>query len=226
MNGKTLTLAAVAASLLIGTTAGGAFAQDRGERRGGPGRGGPEVMFVQMLQQYDTNKDGKISKDEATAASTALFAAADADKDGVLTPGEMRQHREAMREERKAAMEAMRAERQAEREAAKADAPPPPGGAPQEQAMNDDGPGRDGRDHDGKRHGWHNERADRGWDRGGRDGMRGEGRMMRVADTDENGQISQAEATAMADRMFTRMDRNKDGFISADDMPKRPIMMR
>ncbi len=226
MNGKTLTLAAVAASLLIGTTAGGAFAQDRSDRRG-PGRGGPEVMFVQMLQQHDIDKDGKISKEEANAAGTALFASIDADKDGVLTPGEMRQHREAMREERKAAMEAMRAERQAAREAAQADGQiPPPGGQRQEQAMNGDGQGRDGRGHDGKRHGWHNERADRGGDRGGRDGMRGEGRMMRVADTDENGQISQAEATAMADRMFTRMDRNKDGFISVDDMPKRPIMMR
>ena len=136
MNGKTLTLAAVAASLLVGTTAGGAFAQDRGERRG-PGRGGPEVMFVQMLQQHDTNKDGKISKEEATAASTAMFAAVDADKDGVLTPGEMRQHREAMREERKAQREAMRAERQADRDTAEADAPtPPPGEGPQEQAMN------------------------------------------------------------------------------------------
>jgi hypothetical protein len=222
MNGKTLTLAAVAASLLIGTTAGGAFAQDRGDRRDGPGRGGPEVMFVQMLQQHDIDKDGKISKEEANAAGTALFASIDADKDGVLTPGEMRQHREAMREERKAAMQAMRAER----EAARADAPTPPNGAPQEQAMNGDGPRGEGKGHDGKRHGWHNERADRGGDRGGRDGMRGEGRMMRVADTDENGQISQAEATAMADRMFTRMDRNKDGVISADDMPKRPIMMR
>ena len=225
MNGKTLTLAAVAASLMIGTTAGGAFAQDRGERRG-PGRGGPEVMFVQLLQQHDIDKDGKISKEEANAAGTALFASIDANKDGVLTPGEMRQHREAMREERKAAMEARRAERQAEREAAKADAPTPPNGAPQEQAMNGDGPRGEGKGHDGKRHGWHNERADRGGDRGGRDGMRGEGRMMRVADTDENGQISQAEATAMADKMFTRMDRNKDGVISADDMPKRPIMMR
>lgn len=230
MNGKTLTLAAVAASLLIGTTAGGAFAQDRGERRG-PGRGGPEVMFVQMLQQHDTNKDGKISKEEATAAGTAMFTAIDADKDGVLTPGEMRQHREAMREERKAEVQAMRAERQAEREAAKTDAPPPPGGAPDEQAMNDEGPGPgdmgpDGDRPHGKRHGWHNERADRGGDRGGRDGMGGPGRMMRVADTDENGQISQAEATAMADKMFTRMDRNKDGVISADDMPKRPIIFR
>jgi hypothetical protein len=213
MNGKTLTLAAVAASLLIGTTAGGAFAQDRSDRRG-PGRGGPEVMFVQMLQQHDTNKDGKISKEEATAAGVAMFAAIDADKDGVLTPGEMRQHREAMREEHKAAREAMKAERQAARDAAKAD-------APGQQAMNGDGKGPEG-----KRHGWHNERADRGGDRGGRDGMRGEGRMMRVADTDENGQISQAEATAMAEKMFTRMDRNKDGFISVDDMPKRPVMMR
>ena len=38
--------------------------------------------------------------------------------------------------------------------------------------------------------------------------------------------LSQAEATAMADKMFTRMDRNKDGVISADDMPKRPIFFR
>lgn len=223
MNGKTLTLAAVAASLLVGTTAGGAFAQDHGDRRG-PGRGGPEMMFVQMLQQHDIDKDGKISKEEASAAGTAMFTAVDADKDGVLTPGEMRQHREAMREEHKATREAMRAERQAEREAAKADAPTTP--APQEQAMNEDGPRGEGKGPHGKRHGWHNESADRGGDRGGPDGMRGPGRMMRVADTDENGQISQAEATAMADRMFTRMDRNKDGFISADDMPKRPVMFR
>lgn len=241
MNGKTLTLAAVAASLLLGTTAGGAFAQDRGERRG-PGRGGPEVMFVQMLQQHDTNKDGKISKEEAMAAGTAMFTAADADKDGVLTPGEMRKHREAMREEHKAAMQAMRAERQAAREAAKADAPtPPPGDGAQEQAMNGEGPdgdgmgpgamesrgeGREGKGPHGKRHGWHNERAERGETRGGPDGMRGAGRLMRVADTDENGQISMAEATTMAEKMFDRMDRNKDGFISAEDMPKRPVMFR
>ena len=97
--------------------------------------------------------------------------------------------------------------------------------------MNDDGPRgegmhgkrHEGKRHEGKRHGWHNERAE---NRGGPDGMRGPGRMMRVADTDENGQISQAEATAMADKIFTRMDRNKDGFITADEMPKRPVMFR
>lgn len=231
MNGKTLTLTAVAASLLLGTAASGAYAQGHGDRRG-PGRGGPEVRFVHMLQMADTNKDGKIAKEEATAAGAALFTSIDGDKDGVLTPGEMRQHREAMREEQKAAREAMRAERQAEREAAKADAPTPPaGGAPDEQAMNDnegrDGPRHDGKRHGGKHHGWHGDRAERGERGEGRDrGMRGPARMMRIADTDENGQISQAEAAAMVDKMFARMDRNKDGVISADDMPKRPMMLR
>jgi EF hand len=263
MNGKTITLATLAASLLIGTTAGGAFAQDRGDRRGPP-RGGPEVMFVQMLQQFDTNKDGKITKDEATAASEALFVSIDADKDGSITPGEMRKHREAMRAE----MQKARAEMKADAKAApgapddEAAAPPPPpgdapddeaadggpglGNGPQDMAEADDmggpqdmdamgGPGQgrhhDGKGHDGKRHGWHNERADRG-ERGegrrdrGPDGMGGPARMMRVADTDENGQISKAEATAIGDKMFTRMDRNKDGVISADDMPKRPVMFR
>lgn len=221
MNGKTLTLTAVAASLLLSTAASGAYAQGHGDRRG-PGRGGPEVRFVQMLQLADTNKDGKISKEEATAAGTTLFTSIDGDKDGVLTPGEMRQHREAMREEQKAAREAMRAERKAEREAAQAD-------APDQQAMNGNGKGSDGKGHDGKRHGgkhhgWHGDRADRG--ERGEHGKRGAARMMRIADTDENGQISQAEATAMVDKMFTRMDRNKDGVISADDMPKRPMMLR
>ncbi|KQW31893.1 calcium-binding protein [Rhizobium sp. Root274] len=265
MNGRTITLATLAASLLIGTTAGGAFAQDRGDRRGPP-RGGPEVMFVRMLQQFDTNKDGKISKEEAAGASEAMFASIDADKDGSITPGEMRKHRESMRAE----MEKARAEMKADAPAPDDEAavpPPPPGDddqdeaaapppdeGPQDMAEADDmggpdemrgpdgmdamggpgpgkhhdGKGRDGKGHDGKRHGWHNERAERGEGRGDRGpgGMGGPVRMMRVADTDENGQISKAEATAMGDKMFERMDRNKDGVISVDDMPKRPIFFR
>lgn len=241
MNGKTITLATLAASLLIGTTAGGAFAQDRGERRGPP-RGGPEVMFVRMLQQFDTNKDGKIEKAEATAGSEALFVTIDADKDGSMTPGEMRAHRQAMRAE----MQKARAEMKAGAPAAPGDeaaAPPPPGDAEQDMAdagpdamasgdMGPDdmagGPRHQGKHHDGKRHGWHNERADRGERGEGRrdHGMGGPARMMRVADKDENGQISKAEAVAMGDRMFTRMDRNKDGVISVDDLPKRPVMFR
>jgi hypothetical protein len=241
MNGKTITLATLAASLLIGTTAGGAFAQDRGDRRGPP-RGGPEVMFVRMLQQFDTNKDGKIEKAEATAGSEAMFAQIDADKDGAITPGEMRKHRELMRAEMQKARAEMKADAPPAPPAPGDEAaapPPPPGDAPQDMAdagpdamapdMGPDdmagGPRHDGKHHDGKRHGWHNERAERG--EGRRDhGMGGPVRMMRVADKDENGQISKAEALAMGDRMFTRMDRNKDGVISVDDLPKRPIFFR
>ncbi|MGL3608358.1 calcium-binding protein [Rhizobium sp. G187] len=226
MNGKTLTLTAVAASLLLGTAASGAYAQGHGDRRG-PGRGGPEVRFVQMLQMADTNKDGKIAKDEARTAGEALFVSIDADKDGTLTPGEMRQHHEKMR-----------AEMQAARAAAKANAPDDEtavgpgedGPGPGDMAEGPGGGRHDGKHHEGKRHGWHGERADRGERGEGRDrgpgGMGGPGRMIRVADTDENGQISKAEATAMADKMFERMDTNKDGSISADDMPKRPMMFR
>ncbi|RKE86413.1 calcium-binding protein [Rhizobium sp. AG855] len=236
MNGRTITLATLAASLLVGTAAGSAFAQDRGERRGPP-RGGPEVMFVRMLQQFDTNKDGKIEKAEATAGSEALFTQIDADNDGSITPGEMRQHRQAMRAEMLKARAEMKAGTAAKPgdAAAVPPAPPAPGEAPKDMAdagpdaMAPDnmagGPRHEGKHHDGKRHGWHNERAERG--EGRREhGMGGPARMMRVADKDENGQISKAEAIALGDRMFERMDRNKDGVISIDDMPKRPVMLR
>lgn len=240
MNGKTITLATLAASLLIGTTAGGAFAQDRGDRRGPP-RGGPEVMFVRMLQQFDTNKDGRIEKAEATAASEALFAQIDTDNDGAITPGEMRKHREVVRAEMQKARAEMKADAAAQAPGDAAAAPPPPPGDGQQKMADagpdamtpgdmgpDDmagGPRHHGKHHDGKRHSWHNERAERGEGRRDR-GMGGPVRMMRVADKDENGQISKAEALAMGDRMFERMDRNKDGVISVDDLPKRPIFFR
>ncbi len=52
--------------------------------------------------------------------------------------------------------------------------------------------------------------------------MRGMMMMQRI-DTDENGQISKQEAEAAFDKFFTWMDRNKNGTISIDDMPDRPL---
>ena len=43
--------------------------------------------------------------------------------------------------------------------------------------------------------------------------------MMRALDTDENGQISKAEAEAGAANLVARMDTNKDGLVSIDDFP-------
>lgn len=241
MNGKTVTLAALAATLMLGTSASGSFARE-GQREGHMGRGGPERMFVTMLQELDSNKDGKISKEEAAAGRDTMFTAIDADSDGILTPGEIRKHREAKREERKAAWEARKAEREKEREAAKADAPPAPGEqadagqgpeGPEGRGPEGRGPGEGRRHHaergpdrdgPGRHHGWRHEAREDG--RHGGPGPRGGARLIRIADTDENGQISKEEAVAMGDRMFERMDTNKDGFISADDLPKRGGMFR
>jgi len=46
---------------------------------------------------------------------------------------------------------------------------------------------------------------------------RGAGIMMR-ADTNGDGKISQAEFTAMMDQRFARLDKNGDGFITADEL--------
>jgi len=236
MNGKTLTLAALAATLLVGTSATASFArQGYGERHGR----GADRMFVHMLQELDANKDGKISKEEGTAGQEKMFAAIDANTDGVLTPGEMRKHREAM-------MEAAKADRKA---AAPTDTNEPKAGTepkdaaeatdetgPQGAMMDDDDSDMDSQadrpramDGHGPR-GKHHDRAmrhdgRRGHGPDGRHGMERRGPMggmgmMRMLDTDESGQISKEEAAAATDKMFTRMDTNKDGVISADDMPK------
>lgn len=189
MNRKALTLTALAATLVVGTSA-TAFA--RQEMAGGRG---PEARFVHMLQQFDANKDGKISKDEAKAGQERLFGEIDTNKDGALTPGEFRSHREAMR----------------------ASAP-----------ADDNDPGMGPQDGTGQqmRMDWKKHHGDRAMNEDGpRQGMGHGGRFggMRMADKDENGQISREEASTASDQFFTRMDRNGDGVLSADDMPKRGI---
>src|SRR5262245_2649357 len=63
----------------------------RGGGRGGPGRGGaPSVeASVTKLMGLDQDKDGKLSKSEVSDSRLqALFERADADKDGVVTRDE------------------------------------------------------------------------------------------------------------------------------------------
>lgn len=233
------------ASLMLGASAVASMAQ----QPHGP-HGGPERMFVRMLQQFDTDTNGQISKDEATAGAEKRFTEIDVDNDGVLTPGELRKHREAKMKEWHDARKDMREE-------ASKDKPGPDGGPPGEELaeggdmmgngpqggppedMCADGP-RDGkgkwrRDDHGGKEGYRMAEGDGpdGWrphrwnanDRGDHMGRKhhGAGMMLRIADTDESGQISKDEFLAMTDKMFTRMDRNKDGVISADDMPKHPF---
>ena len=202
-----LILAALSTTLIFGAAAGAVFAAPGDGPRQHPGRHGPapaafrEITYVRMLKQFDTNKDGQVSKDEATAGLDKIFAAIDTNKDGSLTPGEIREYR-------KTQMQAMRDQRKQEAgenkdaNAAAATADNNDQGRPPRE-------GHDGRDgHRWMRHGGNIMRASI---------------MMRRVDTDQNGQISKQEAETAFDKLFARMDRNKDGVISIDDMPDRPL---
>ncbi|MBB3946592.1 Ca2+-binding EF-hand superfamily protein [Rhizobium skierniewicense] len=194
-------LTALGAALVLGTTAPMSMAAPRGPGRDGPPMR-PELAYVYLLKMADTNKDGKVSKEEFAARQDALFTEIDASKDGSITPKEMRDYR-------RAKMEAYRAANpRPEREDAKG--PDGKKGGP-EQA---DHKGEPGRKHEGRE--------------GGRGGMGGKGGKMNgmfaMADTDGNGQISKAEFTAAGEKMFTRLDKNTDGVISIDDMPDRPFL--
>lgn len=250
MNAKKMTMTALVASLLVSASYGAVFAKD-----GKPGEGarhhhrmeeacgprpmmmhGPAGMFIYALQQFDTNKDGKISKDEAKAAEDTLFAAIDTNKDGVLTPGELKKFRQARMEAWKAEMPKPATNDDTAKNGDDVGAPPPVGGdAVMKGPMDGCGPRGPGH-HGHERHGMHEAMrgGPDGRPRGGPDGMRGPHpmmammgfmRMMDRVDTDENGQISKAEADAALDKLFTRLDTNKDGFISADDFPKGPSLL-
>lgn len=227
MKARQFALAALGATVLAGAAASITFAAPGGPDRGpghGPARGMmQDMMFVRLLKNADTNKDGKISKDEVLAWGDKLFTEIDTNNDGVVTPGELRKFHEAR-------MEAWRDERRAERQAegrgpkgpdvAEGDNPPPPAdGAPGPHGKG--GP-REMADNDGPRGPHHGPGDDMRRGMGPRGMMPGVA-LVRMIDTDENGQISKAEATEAMNKMFERMDRNKDGLITVDDLPDRPL---
>ncbi|MDP9840267.1 Ca2+-binding EF-hand superfamily protein [Neorhizobium huautlense] len=205
MNAKKIALAALGAAFVFGTTVPSFAAPgDRGPKGHGPRHemGGPmmkERAFIYLLKNADADKDGKVTKAELTAFVEKKFTEIDADKDGSLTPGEFRAYR-------KAAMEAFRKDHpRPEREEAAKDGAKDSDGPKHERAE-----GKEGKRHQAKGPGRHAK---------GGPMMR----LIRMADTDENGQVSKAEATAATEKFFAFMDTNKDGAISIDDLPDRPL---
>ncbi|MBS1856028.1 MAG: hypothetical protein JST11_11730 [Acidobacteria bacterium] len=69
----------------------------RGGREGGPGDSQPPSAddMVQTLMAFDKNGDGKLTRDELPERMQGLFDRADTDKDGVLTPEEIRKSAQA-----------------------------------------------------------------------------------------------------------------------------------
>jgi Ca2+-binding EF-hand superfamily protein len=202
-----LILTALSSVLLLGAAAGSSFAApgDQADHPGHHGKmqhgmmGGPrgeafrEIAFVRMLKQFDTNKDGQISRQEATDGMEKIFAAIDTNHDGSLTPGEIREYRQAQFKARREAVSVKQGNADEKADPKTAD---------------NNGHGRP--DHDGH-HGMNMR-------------IMGASLMMHRIDTDENGQISEQEAETAFNKFFDRMDRNKDGVISIDDMPDHPFL--
>jgi len=116
MNNKTWAAVAAGVVVVAAGAAAVAFAADWAPgshkgRHGGHGRGHGHSM---SLMQYDTNKDGRITRAEIDAGIEARFKAADTNGDGKLDAAEFQKYNDARRAERKARAEAWRAKGQAE----------------------------------------------------------------------------------------------------------------
>ncbi|WP_439568115.1 EF-hand domain-containing protein [Sphingopyxis sp.] len=140
-----------------------------------------QAHATQMFARMDANKDGKIDPADRAAQHTErqakMFAAIDADGNGSISKAEWDQHR------------ADRAAKRAERGDKRADA---------------------GEAGEGKRHGMRGHGK-----RGGHHGMRGG--MMAKADTNGDKAISQAEFQTAALARFDAADANKDGQVTAEE---------
>ncbi len=66
------------------------------------GKKGP--MHAKMLEKIDTDKDGKISKQEWQAHHDLKFTELDADKDGAISQDEFKAHHQKMMKEHQAKM--------------------------------------------------------------------------------------------------------------------------
>ncbi|WP_372785760.1 EF-hand domain-containing protein [Phenylobacterium sp.] len=86
-------LTAAAAALLIGATSAAA-------QQPAPAPGGAMPSAADIIKQWDTNKDGTVSKDEWVAAGRPAerFDMVDANKDGKITAEELAAAMAAMRQ--------------------------------------------------------------------------------------------------------------------------------
>ncbi|GAB4423042.1 MAG: hypothetical protein OHK0011_02660 [Turneriella sp.] len=84
---------------LLGAALAG-FAVQAQNPPGKPGRKRPGGMPGRMLEMMDTNKDGKISKEEWQAHHEQRFTEMDADKDGSITAAEVQEHHGKMLEKK------------------------------------------------------------------------------------------------------------------------------
>jgi hypothetical protein len=115
MASKTMVALAAAVAVLTAGAIAVAVASEWGDgdrkgKRGGHGRGGNTSYLI----QYDTDKNGTITRAEVDAALETQFKGADKNADGTLDAAEFHAYNDARKAERKARIEAWRAKREAE----------------------------------------------------------------------------------------------------------------
>lgn len=151
----------------------------------------------------DANGDGIVTRAEAETGATERFAKMDANNDGVINAAD----REMRMNERRTKMFAM---------------------------MDADNNGQISRDefmahkHEGMRGGMHGGKDGMKEGKGHKMGMRGHrgGKMMQMADTNNDGAISKAEFTAAWMSRFDKADANNDGQVTAEERQAMREQMR
>jgi Ca2+-binding EF-hand superfamily protein len=157
-----------------------------------------------LFERMDTNKDGKITRDEARQAGERMFQQMDQDKNGSVTPAEA-----------EAGMKALKAEKMEERFSAldlnkdgriSADeSKMPPQRFARIDANNDGALTRE------ELRAAFAARAER------HAGKSGKPQFERM-DADKDGKVTKAEALAAANERFARLDTNKDGTITEAEL--------
>ncbi len=157
------------------------------------------------FKQADANADQAITRDELIADSLAFFDRLDVSKDGVIDGFENGVY------ERKVAPEILS-------RAAMGVAAPKPGKRPPGGRRRPMLPPNDMARSDGFKETYDNTRAGAGLY-----GLLNEIQPVMSQDSDFNRRISRAEATAAAKDRFALLDRNKDGRLTLDALPRSPL---
>ncbi|SFD47837.1 EF hand [Sulfitobacter brevis] len=215
-----MTMAALTALIALGGGAASAKVAD------------PAAQFSEI----DTNNDGQLTPDEMQAHAQARFAKVDTNGDGFLDAEEMKAAGEARAQ--------MRSDKMAEAAPERAAMMLEQFDADKDGSLNSDeltamakehmgkgrmgkghmGMGHMGKDHEGKNH------EGKGDDANGRDGKGNKGdrhgkmmgKMMERMDADKDGKLSMDEMQARHDpaKMLERLDTDKNGSLSAEEFAK------
>ncbi|HKT86582.1 MAG TPA: EF-hand domain-containing protein [Novosphingobium sp.] len=165
------------------------------------------IAYAQMREghpQIDTNGDGVITRAEEQAAASAMFARLDVNKDGKLDQTDRDAHRQQMRSEMFARLDADNNGSISKDEFMNAQ--PSREGGPRGKHMSGPGGMGMGGTGDHRMHGRH-----------GMGSGHGGGMMMKMADTNGDGSVSQTEFMAAADKHFAMADANRDGKVTKEE---------